>query len=160
MRIGHYLSDTRKHGIIYKPDKTKELECYVDADFAGSWLQADADNAENILSCSGYVSMYANFPILWVSHLQTEIALSTSEVEYIALSQSLLDVIPLLTLLKEINKVFVIGPLYSVQYKSIFGVPDKVRCNTCEVARPSRLDFQRDKVKIHHVLALMQDCWS
>jgi hypothetical protein len=54
----------------------------------------------------------------------------------------------------------VVGRVYSVQYKSIFGVPDKVRCNTCEKARPSRLDFQRDKVKIHHVVALTQDCWS
>ena len=33
--------------------------------------------------------MYANCPTLWVSHLQTEIALSTTETEYIALSQSL-----------------------------------------------------------------------
>ncbi len=50
--------------------------------------------------------MYANCPILWVSRLQTEIALSTAEAEYIALSQSLCGVIPLITLLKEINKVF------------------------------------------------------
>ncbi len=34
------------------------------------------------------------------------------------------------------------------------------RCCTCEEARPLRLDFQRDKVKIHHVIASMQDCWS
>jgi hypothetical protein len=40
----------------------------------------------------------------------------------------------------------VLGRLYSVQYKSIFGVPNKVRRNTCEEARPSRLDLQRDKV--------------
>jgi hypothetical protein len=50
--------------------------------------------------------MYANCPILSVSRLQTEIALSTAEAEYIALSQSLRDIIPLITLLKEINKVF------------------------------------------------------
>ncbi len=30
----------------------------------------------------------------------------------------------------------VIGRLYSVQYKSVFGVPDKVRLNTGEEARP------------------------
>jgi hypothetical protein len=98
--------DTRKRGIIYKPDKTNGLECYVDANFAGGWSQAVADNAENVLSHTGYVLMYANCPILWVSHLQMEIALSTAGAEYIALSQSLRDVIPLLTLLKEINKVF------------------------------------------------------
>ncbi len=38
MRIGRYLSDTRKRGIIYKPDKTKGLECYIDVDFAGNKL--------------------------------------------------------------------------------------------------------------------------
>ena len=106
MRIGRYLLDTRKRGIIYKPDKSKGLECYVGADFAGGWSQANADNADNILSRTGYIIMYANCPILWVSHLQTKIALSTAEAEYIALSQSLRDVIPLITLLKEINKVF------------------------------------------------------
>jgi hypothetical protein len=52
----------------------------------------------------------------------------------------------------------VVGRLYSVQYKAIFGVPNKVRCYTCEEARPLRLDFQRDKVKIHHVIASIQDC--
>ena len=50
--------------------------------------------------------MYANCPIHHVSRLQTEIALSTAEAEYIALSQSLREVIPLMTLLKEIYKVF------------------------------------------------------
>ncbi len=30
----------------------------------------------------------------------------------------------------------VVGRLYSVQYKSIVGTPDKVRCNTCDKARP------------------------
>jgi hypothetical protein len=54
----------------------------------------------------------------------------------------------------------VIGQLYSVQYKSIFGAPDKVRHCMCEEARPLRLEFQRDKVTIHHVITSMQDCWS
>jgi hypothetical protein len=30
----------------------------------------------------------------------------------------------------------VVGRLYSVQYKSIFGAPNKVRCDTCDKARP------------------------
>ncbi len=106
MRIGRYLLDTCKCSIFYKPNKSKGLECYVDTDFAGGWSQADAENADNVLSRTGYILMYANCPILWVSRLQMEIALSTAEAEYIALSQSLRDVIPLITLLKEINKVF------------------------------------------------------
>jgi hypothetical protein len=54
----------------------------------------------------------------------------------------------------------VVGQLYSVQYKVIFGMPNKARRYTCEEARPLRLEIQRDKVKIHHVIASMQDCWS
>ncbi len=50
--------------------------------------------------------MYTNYPILWVGCLQTEIALSTTKAEYITLSQLLRDIIPLITFLKEINKVF------------------------------------------------------
>ena len=36
-RLGQYLSHTRKEGIVYNPDTSKVLECYVDADFAGGW---------------------------------------------------------------------------------------------------------------------------
>ncbi len=54
--------------------------------------------------------------------------------------------------------VTVIGRLYSVQYKGNFGALDKVRRDTCEEARPLRLDFQREDVKIHHVIASTQDC--
>mmetsp|Transcript_33271 Transcript_33271/g.67131 ORF Transcript_33271/g.67131 Transcript_33271/m.67131 type:complete len:167 (+) Transcript_33271:66-566(+) len=78
----------------------------VDTDFAGGWSQADADNAENVMSRTGYVIMYAGCPIIWCSKLQTEIALSTAEAEYIALSQAMRQVIPLLQLLIEANKVF------------------------------------------------------
>jgi hypothetical protein len=53
MRLGRYLLDTRKRGIIYKPDKNVGLECYVDANFACGWSQADSDNAENVLSRTG-----------------------------------------------------------------------------------------------------------
>ena len=79
MCLGCYLLDTRKCSIIYKPDCLKGLECNVDADFAGGWTQANASNAENVLSRTGYVIMYASCPILWVSQLQTKIALSTAE---------------------------------------------------------------------------------
>ena len=112
MRIGRYLLHTKTRGMIFEPDISKGLEVYVDADFAGGWDKADADNAENVLSRTGYAICYANCPILAVSKLQTEIALSTAEAEYIALSQSLREAIPLMTLLEEIHEHFpvVIGP--------------------------------------------------
>ena len=47
--------------------------------------------------------MYANCPIYWVSCLQTEISLSTVKAEYVALSQSLCDVIPLILFWKKLT---------------------------------------------------------
>ena len=64
------------------------------------------NDAENVMSRTGYVVMYTGCPLLWCSKMQTEVALSTTEAEYIALSQSLREVIPIMQLLKEINEVF------------------------------------------------------
>ena len=108
-RIARYLKATKDKGIIYDPKSVKGVECYVDADFAGGWDKADSGNPEAVLSRTGYVLMYANCPVLWCSKLQTEIALSTTEAEYIALSQSMREVIPFMTLLQEIDKIFSIN---------------------------------------------------
>ena len=104
-RICRYLLSTRNQGMIYKPNFSLGLQCYVDADFAGGWNQLDADNPENLMSRTGYVIMFAGCPILWSSKLQTEITLSTTEAEYVALSQAMREVLPLMDLMKELNTV-------------------------------------------------------
>eukprot|EP00956_Cyclotella_meneghiniana_P030674 scaffold78001_cov41-Cyclotella_meneghiniana.AAC.5 len=102
-----YLKSTKERGIIHEPKPELGLECFVDADFAGGWTQADADNAEQVMSRTGFVIRYAGCPIGWSSKLQSEIALSTAEAEYIiALSQALREVIPMMTLLQELGTVF------------------------------------------------------
>ena len=103
MRIGKYLLGTRNKGIKFYPDNSRGIECFADADFAGSWDKVDADNPENVLSRTGYVIYYCGCPVLWCSKLQTEIALSTAEAEYIALSQATRDIIPFVNLLKELK---------------------------------------------------------
>ena len=105
-RIIRYLirtKQTKEQGIIFKPDKSKSIDDFVDASFAGEWNSEWCDEASSVMSRTGYVINYANCPIIWCSKLQTEIALSTTESEYIALSQSLRDVLPLMELLKEIR---------------------------------------------------------
>ena len=104
--LGRYLYHTKKEGIIYNPDTSKGLECYVDAYFAGRWQQVDADDPENVMSRTGMVIMYANCPIFWRSSLQTDIDLSIDEAEYITLSSALRQVSPLMTMMEEINKIF------------------------------------------------------
>ena len=105
-RIGKYLLQTADKGIIIKPDTTKGLECFVVADFAGGWNLSDANEASSVYSRTGYVIMYAGCPVHWLSKLQSEVALSTTESKYIALSQAMTDVIPLIDLLIEITEIF------------------------------------------------------
>ena len=49
--------------------------------------------------------MYGNSPIPWFSRLQSEIALSTTEAEYIALSTAAREVLPIRKLISEIAPV-------------------------------------------------------
>ena len=95
--------------MIYRPDPKRGLEVFVDADFAGGWDPEDAENADNVYSCTGYVVCYAGCPMFWQSKLQTEIALSTAEAEYIALSQALRETLPMSNLMREMDVIF---PLY------------------------------------------------
>jgi hypothetical protein len=57
---------------------------------------------------------------LWHSKLQTEIALSTTEAEYIALSSAMRDLIPMRTLLAEIGKVLEISETEIVCHSKLF----------------------------------------
>eukprot|EP00957_Ditylum_brightwellii_P127540 9725877-Ditylum_brightwellii.AAC.1 len=67
------------------------MQCYADANFAGGWNKADADNPENVMSCTGFVIMYDGCPVLWQSKLQMEIAISIAEAEYIVLSSAMIE---------------------------------------------------------------------
>ena len=105
-RIVKYLLDSKDKGIVFRPDLSRGLECFVDADFAGGWKDSEKDTPESVLSRTGFVIMFAGCPITWSSKLQTEIALSTTESEYIALSTSMREVIPFLNLMEEISGLF------------------------------------------------------
>ena len=85
-----------------KTDKTKGLELYVDADFAGNWDPAETDDVDIARSRHGFCVKYANCVIHWKSQLQREIALSSTESEYTGLSYAIRDVIPIINLLEEI----------------------------------------------------------
>jgi hypothetical protein len=100
--IARYLKGTKDKGIILKPLE-QSFECYVDADFAGNWDPSDTVSPSTAKSRSGFVIKYAGCPIVWASKMQTEVALSTTEAEYIALSTALRECIPLMRLLEEMK---------------------------------------------------------
>ncbi len=101
--IVRYLIYTKDKGLILHPTKTFTLDMYVDADFAGMWHQQHSALRENVLSRTGYITTFCGCPIHWVSKLQSEIALSTTESEYIALSMATRELLPLRRLLQEIH---------------------------------------------------------
>ena len=67
---------------------------------------ATTQQQSSALSRTGFVILYSGCPVLWHSKLQTEVALSTCEAEYIALSQCARVLIPLQQLIKNISDVF------------------------------------------------------
>ena len=105
LRYSIYLKRTNSLGTKFSPSFTKSLEVYVDASFAGDWNKIWSEEPSSVMSRTGYLIKYADCPIIWCSKLQSEIALSTTESEYIALSQSLRDALPLVELLKELEVV-------------------------------------------------------
>eukprot|EP00978_Attheya_sp_CCMP212_P017515 scaffold46797_cov52-Attheya_sp.AAC.1 len=95
-QIGRYLMANRDKGIILKPNPEMGLEDWVNADFCGAWdRQYAMEDPTTARSRSGYAIRYCGCPITWRSKLQTEVALSTTEAEYVALSQSLREVLPI-----------------------------------------------------------------
>ena len=82
--ILHYLAGTKSKGIIYQSELT-ELQGsnpfygYADTAYA---------NADDYHSTSGYVFLVSSRAITWGSRKQTIITLSSTEAEYVALSEA------------------------------------------------------------------------
>jgi hypothetical protein len=103
-RIGRYLLGTKDKGLIMRPNQ-EGMECWVDAAHASEWNNKTASNDPNTArSRMGYVITYAGCPMHWSSRMQTEIALSTTEAEYRALSQAMREVLPIIWLMEEASK--------------------------------------------------------
>jgi hypothetical protein len=101
--IGRYLVGSKDKGMIFKPREI-DFECYCDADFSGNYIrEISEEDPTTARSRSGCVIYYAGCPVYWSSKLQTEIALSSTESEYISLSQALREVLPLMKLITEIK---------------------------------------------------------
>jgi len=104
-RIVKYLLATRDKGLILNPQK-HSFDCWVDASFVGNWDRVNADvDPSTARSQSGFIIMYGGCPLVWASKLQREVALSTTEAEYNALSESLRHVIHLMELTDETRRI-------------------------------------------------------
>ncbi len=77
----------------------------MDASFTGDWDQENAewDPDTTARSRTGYVILYASCPVIWASKLQSEIAPSTTESKYLAISTATREVLPLMELVLEMQ---------------------------------------------------------
>jgi hypothetical protein len=129
-RIIRYLQGTKDKGMIFTPSGEFQVNCFVDADFAGLWGAEYDQDPVCVKSRTGYVITFMGCPLLWASKLQTQIALSTMEAEYIALSTAMRDLIAIREVLKEIRS-FVLqvpdslqnSPAYSMTAKTFQLLP-------------------------------------
>jgi hypothetical protein len=97
------LQGTKDRGLRFKPTTNLKLDCYCDADFAGLYNIENHDDPVCVKSRTGFCLTLGDCPLLWASKLQTEIVLSMTEVEYIALSQAIHELLPMQDLFQEVG---------------------------------------------------------
>ena len=54
-QIVHYLECMADVGLILHSNNARGIQCFIDADFAGSWSQAEAEDASCAYPQTGYV---------------------------------------------------------------------------------------------------------
>ena len=102
-RIFRYLLETSDKGLIFKPEPSQGLDCWVDADFAGMYGYEDEQDPISVKSRTGFVLTLFGCPVLWSSKLQTDITLSSTAAEYVAFSMAMRELLPLRALLQELG---------------------------------------------------------
>jgi len=90
-----YLKGTVSLSLCYNKETQDELIGYCDSDYAGDLMSRK--------STSGYVFTLHGRPIAWSSSLQKVTALSSSEAEYMAISEALKELLWLRSLLKSLG---------------------------------------------------------
>ncbi|KAK8352758.1 hypothetical protein V6Z12_A05G114100 [Gossypium hirsutum] len=97
--ILRYLRKTVDVGLIFEQDEAlgQFVVGYVDSDFAG-----DLDKRR---STTGYLFTLAKAPVSWKSTLQSTVAVSTTEAEYMAVTEAVKEAIWLNGLLKDLGVV-------------------------------------------------------
>lgn len=100
-RVMRYLAFTINKKLCLPSSESIELNCYVDADWAGEKIDRK--------STSGYVFLLGKGAVAWSSRKQTSVAMSSTEAEYVAASFASRELLWLRQLLMDMN-VPVVGP--------------------------------------------------
>jgi hypothetical protein len=146
-RVLRYLKGTVDLGLVYEPD-FEPLTGFVDVDWGSC--------TEDWRSFNGYIFLLNGGPVSWDSRKQRTVALSTTEAEYMALSEGVKEAIYLQRLLQELGADEMIGSVVFCDNKGSLRLAE----NHTFHARSKHIDirhhFARDvlrtkKVTLEHV---------
>ena len=101
-----YLEQTKDRQLILEPkegSKNWEIRGYCDSDFAG-----DSDSRKSV---SGFVIFFCGVPISWKSKGQKSVALSSTEAEYMAVSEVAMEILYIAGILQFLG----IKPSYPIE---------------------------------------------
>ncbi len=135
-RVLRYLIGTKSVGITLGGNLL--LKAYSDSDYAG-----DKDNRKSV---SGHIIFFGG-PVAWISKQQSTVALSTSEAEYIALSDCARAVKDFINFLSELTFIKPGIPVIYCDNQSA-----TVQANSQVISRGAR----HIDVHFHHVRDLVQ----
>ena len=79
-----------------------------------------SDLLTSALACSGHIIKIGNCPIHWVSNMQSEVALSTTESEYISLSQRTRDLMTIKQTIDSLNRFIEIDSKTIDTFSTVF----------------------------------------
>lgn len=134
-RILRYLQETKHYKLTYKKSD-RELFGYCDADWASDTVDRK--------STTGYVFMLSSGPVSWSSKKQPTIALSSTEAEYMAMTNAIQEAIWLNGLKSE---------LYSVQSSIVVYGDNKGAIDLCKnvkfQARTKHIDVRHHFIRDH-----------
>ena len=112
LHIIRYLIDNRSGKVVYDGKSNAGILAYCDSDWA-----SDPDDRK---SHTGMIIQMATGPVSWVSHKQKTVALSSTEAEYMAMSDSCRQLMWLRSLFNEIGFPVQTLPLCGDNQGSIF----------------------------------------
>ncbi len=105
-------------GLVLTPTNELNIDCFVDADFAGLWPHEDRQDPSCVKSRTGFAICLANCPVIWSSKLQMEIATSTMEAEYSALSYAMRELLPFKHLVQTVISSMQYGEVNSTTFRT------------------------------------------
>ena len=100
------FEEDQKAGLHHSgADPELGMEVHPDSNFAGAWESAGAgEDVDTARSRHGFIVSYCGVPLFWKSQMQTEIALSSTEAEFIALATATRATIPIQRILMEMKE--------------------------------------------------------